>query len=92
MADDVGPEQVELEVLDENTRQIKEYHEAMHKLFLGSDDVTVARSVASFMGCVMVHTDTRGLIGGFVNEILQYAHLASVVQDERANNPKGAAQ
>lgn len=92
MADDVGPEGGELEVMDESTRQIKEYHEALHKLFEGSDDVIVARSVASFMGCVMVHTEVRGLMGGFVNEIVQYAQLAAVVQEERANQPKGETQ
>lgn len=67
-----GPEPV-----SERDRQIEGYHAALHALFKGADDVLIAQSVASFMGCTMAHSsDWRRVIPGFVREMLDYANLA----------------
>lgn len=91
MADNVAPS-MEAPPLDETARQIKEFHDMLHKLFEGVDDIIAARSVASFMGCIMIHTSSPNLIAGFANEVMQYAHLATVVREEKAQQPQGEQQ
>lgn len=63
--------------VSERDRQIEGYHRALHSLFKGADDIMIAQSVASFMGCTMAHSDDwRRVIPGFVQEMLDYANLA----------------
>lgn len=63
--------------VSEDDRQIEGYHKALHSLFKGADDIIVAQSVASFMGCTMAHSDRwKQLIPGFVQQTIEYANLA----------------
>lgn len=63
--------------VSEEDRQIEGYHNALHALFKGADDVIIAQAVASFMGCHLSHTsDWRRIIPGFIKEMLDYANLA----------------
>lgn len=64
--------------VSEDDRQIEGYHRAMHSLFKGADDIIVAQSVASYIGCLMAHSDKwKQIIPGFINQALQYANLAN---------------
>jgi hypothetical protein len=63
--------------VSEEDRQIEGYHKALHSLFKGCDDIIVAQSVATFMGCHMAHTDDwKRIIPGFVKEMLEFANLS----------------
>jgi hypothetical protein len=63
--------------VSEEERQVEGYHKALHALFKGSDDIIVAQSVASFMGCTMAHSEQwQRLIPGYVQQTLDYANVA----------------
>ncbi len=63
--------------VSEEERQIEGYHKALHALFKGCGDIIIAQSVASFMGCMMAHSEQwKRLIPGYVNETMQYANVA----------------
>jgi len=66
------------EPVTEDDRQIEGYHKALHALFKGANDIIVAQSCASFMGCVMAHSEEwRRIIPGFVQQTLDYANIAN---------------
>lgn len=63
--------------VSEDERQIEGYHKALHSLFKGTDDIIVAQSVTSFMGCVMAHSEKwTQVIPGFVAQTIDYANVA----------------
>lgn len=68
---------VPVEPVSEEERQIEGYHKALHSLFKGAEDVIVAQSVASFMGCVLAHTeDWRRIIPGYMQQTMDYTSVA----------------
>lgn len=68
---------IDAEPVSEMDRRIEGYHTALHALFKEEDDIVVAQSVASFMGCVMSHSEQwERIVPGFVKEMLDYANLA----------------
>lgn len=65
------------EPVTEEERQVEGYHKVLHSLFQGTDDIIVAQSVASFMGCVMAHsTEWKRVIPGYVQQTMDYANVA----------------
>ena len=63
--------------VSEEDRQVEGYHKALHSLFKGANDIIIAQSVASFMGCMMAHSEEwQRLIPGFVQQTLDYANVA----------------
>lgn len=63
--------------VSEEDRQVEGYHKALHSLFKGANDITIAQSVASFMGCTMAHSEEwQRLIPGYVGQTLDYANVA----------------
>lgn len=67
----------QVEPVSEEERQIEGYHKALHGLFKGADDLIIAQAVASFMGCVMAHTEEwKRLIPGYMQQTMDYANVA----------------
>lgn len=71
------------EPVSEDERQIEGYHKALHGLFKGATDIITAQACASFMGCIMAHSDDwRRIIPGYTQETLAYAKLAFAAHKE----------
>jgi len=79
--------------VSEEDRQVEGYHKALHSLFKGANDIIIAQSVASFMGCTMAHSEEwQRLIPGFVQQTLDYANVALAAHKQAATieqPPKG---
>lgn len=73
---DVEVKSVESPVSEED-RRIEGYHKMLHSLFKSESDIITAQSVASFMGCIMAHSEEwQRVIPGFVKQMLDYANVA----------------
>lgn len=72
--------------VSEEERQIEGYHKALHSLFKGAEDVIVAQAVASFMGCMLSHTEEwRRIIPGYMEQMLDYASVAMAAHRQAEN-------
>lgn len=79
------------DVVPEDERRIEGYHKMMHSLFKGEDDIVTAQAVASFMGCVMAHSEVwKQIIPGFMKQMIDYANysIAAHRHAETLTNPK----
>ena len=81
--------------LDETSRQIEQNHKALHALFDGTTPMVVMQSVASFMGCTMMHLvhtapdDAMTYTRHFISDVLKFGHIAQLMLQEQQT--KGAS-
>ena len=69
--------------VSEEERQIEGYHKALHSLFKGAPDIIIAQACASFMGCVMAHSDDwQRIVPGYVRQTMDYANVAMAAHRE----------
>lgn len=74
--------------LTEFERQVRDLHESMHKLFQGVDDTTQAKTVVSFMGCLMASSPNwKALIPGYMLDMVNTANMVIAAHKQALGLP-----